>query len=121
MQEAFELLADHCAARQQGATATDADLGTDYPIALPILAAPGAPRPLGLIAEHHIPAGVTNYRFHLCGAAPRHPGCTDDRAHAGADDAIDRHPQFLQDAQNTDVGDTAGAAAAQHETGFTRG
>ena len=115
------MLTDDRAAGQQGAATTDADLGTDHPIPLPILAAPGAPRPLGLIAEHHIPAGVTNYRFHFRGAAPRNPGCTDDRAHAGADDAVDRHAQLLEDAQHADVGDTAGAAPAQHETGFTRG
>src|SRR5690606_9827039 len=44
-----------------------------------------------------------------------HPA--DDRAHGGADDAIDRHPLALQYPQQPDVCGAAGPATAQHQAG----
>ena len=104
------------ALRQREPAVLHAELGREQRLVVVGLAPDGdllARRP---VAEDLVPVGLEDDAPPaLAGDAARGEGAADDRAHAGAGDAVHRHAQLLQHLEHADVRDAARAAARQRE------
>ena len=69
-----------------------------------------------LAADHPLPVDGNEEFFELVGRNPGGITAADERAHAGAGDAIDRHAQLFQHLQHADVRAALRATAREHET-----
>lgn len=85
-------------------------------VAIILLAPIGQVAPRRAIADHLLPVECAEYRLDLRAAQTRRIQATDDRAHAGSRDRIDRYAQFFKRANYADVGATPRTTAAQHES-----
>lgn len=69
----------------------------------------------GIVVEQVAPVDPGQALAHGGGADAAGPGPGNQRPHAGAGHAIDRHAQAFQHLEHADVGGAARAAAAQHQ------
>ncbi len=72
-------------------------------------------RPTARAADHLFPFDAADELLDLRGGLARRVTAADERAHAGAGDAVDRHVKLLEDLQHADMGAALGAAAGQHQ------
>ena len=68
-----------------------------------------------LVGEELLGGDRTDHLFHLRHRQTGRVRRTDDRAHARAGDHVDRHAQFLENLQHTDMRGAARASAREHE------
>ncbi len=71
--------------------------------------------PTARAADHLFPFDAGDELLDLRGGLARCVTAADQRAHAGAGDAVDRHVELLEDLQHADMGAALGAAAGQHQ------
>ena len=69
-----------------------------------------------LAADDFLPVDADDEFLELCRRDARRIAAADQRAHAGAGDAVDRYVQFFQHLQHADVRTALGAAAGEHQT-----
>src|SRR5579885_861190 len=84
-------------------------------VALVLLATKGTRRVGQFVAQRPVPVDRLDESVDL---VPRHAGCvesSDQPAHAGASDVVDRYVVLLKPPQHPDVGQAERAAALQHE------
>ena len=68
-----------------------------------------------LSADHLTPIDALEEGLHLRRRYARGVAAPDQRTHAGAGDAVDRHVHFLEHLEHADVGAALGAAAGEHQ------
>jgi hypothetical protein len=67
------------------------------------------------VLEERLPVDALDQLLHLVGRVAARVEAADDRAHARADDVVDRDVQLLEAPDDADVGHAARAAAAERE------
>ena len=73
-------------------------------------------RPIAGAADDRLPVDTFDEFIDLARGHAGRIAAADQRAHAGAGDAIDRDPHFLQDLEHPHVCPAAGTAAGERET-----
>ena len=69
-----------------------------------------------LTLENQLPVRAIQQRADLLGRQAGRVRATNEPAHAGPGDRVDRNPVFLQPLQKSDVGETARTAAAERQS-----
>ena len=106
------------ARRESDAVAGHADFGSGNEAAHDLLVAVIDIRKVRNVGKHVVPVRFGHLLAHFRRRQAGGIGAGDQRAHAGAGDAVDRYLQFLENFEYPDMCRAAGTAATEHEPDF---